>query len=67
MTLNEPEQLPNPGSDEAVRLGCECPRMDNGNGRGYLGNPNVFVYSLECPLHKKQIPPIASASVFTIP
>lgn len=26
---------PNPGSDEAVALGCKCPRMDNCYGRGY--------------------------------
>lgn len=45
---------PNPGSDEAVALGCKCPRMDNCYGRGYRtlanGDP-VFVTMSECKLH----------------
>ena len=42
---------PNPGSDEAIKLGCLCPRMDNEYGAGYMGNPNVFVRAEGCPLH----------------
>lgn len=41
----------NPGSDEAVKRGCKCARMDNAHGRGYMGQPGVFVISEECPLH----------------
>lgn len=42
---------PNPGSDEAVALGCECPRMDNSYGKGYMGQPGVFIYTAFCPVH----------------
>lgn len=45
-------QLPNPGSKEALDMGCECPILDNSHGRGYLGMEGVYVYNLECPLHK---------------
>ena len=42
---------PNPGSDAAVAIGCACPRMDNGRGRGYMGVAGLFVYSGACPVH----------------
>ena len=42
---------PNPGSDEAVALGCECSRMDNSYGKGHYGQPGVFVYTANCPVH----------------
>lgn len=50
-------KTPNPGSREAIALGCKCPVLDNAHGRGYLGgvkNENgetVFVYSFGCPVH----------------
>ena len=40
-----------PGSDAAVAAGCRCPVMDNARGRGYLGQPGVFVMMADCPLH----------------
>jgi hypothetical protein len=43
--------LPNPGSDKAIEQGCTCPVLDNGHGRGYMGNPDIFVYSGACPVH----------------
>ena len=49
--------VPNPGSDEALRLGCRCPVIDNGHGRGYMGGAKdedgntVFVYRVGCPVH----------------
>lgn len=43
--------VPNPGSPEAIAKGCKCPVIDNGHGRGWLGQPNVFVYSGACPFH----------------
>ncbi len=47
---------PNPGSEEAVALGCLCPVLDNEHGRGaYLdatGKP-VFWINEDCPLHGK--------------
>lgn len=47
--------IPNPGSDEAVALGCKCPRIDNGYGRGCgrvdgEGKP-LFWRSSNCALH----------------
>ena len=46
---------PNPGSLEAIELGCTCPRVDNGRGRGsgrfdQAGNPMFWVNG-GCPLH----------------
>ena len=42
---------PNPGSPEAQADGCTCAVLDNACGRGYMGQPNVFVMSFACPLH----------------
>lgn len=45
---------PSPGSPEAIALGCRCPVIDNGHGRGaYIdedGEP-MFWQNAECPLH----------------
>lgn len=46
---------PDPGSDAALRLGCECPVLDNGHGYGYMGTVGVFAYNLECPLHGPEL------------
>jgi len=46
--------MPNPGSDEAVKLGCNCPVLDNARGRGAWfssGEDGVFWISPACPLH----------------
>jgi hypothetical protein len=43
--------MPNPGSDEAIDMGCTCAVLDNAHGRGYFGEPGVFVMSGDCPLH----------------
>lgn len=51
--------VPNPGSDEAVKQGCQCPRMDNAYGKGWLGGVKnehgntLFVISGNCELHRK--------------
>jgi hypothetical protein len=47
------EDEPNPGSDEAIERGCTCPVLDNGHGRGYMGNGAKygFVITAGCPLH----------------
>ena len=42
---------PKPGSDEAIAAGCTCPILDNGRGRGYMGQPGIYVYTLGCPIH----------------
>lgn len=49
-------KTPNPGSDEARKLGCTCPVLDNGHGRGYMGMKDVFVYNMECEVHRQIIP-----------
>jgi len=46
--------IPNPGSDEAIELGCFCPVLDNAHGRGawYSGGEDaVFWTNPKCPLH----------------
>lgn len=40
---------PKPGSDEAVALGCTCPVLDNGRGKG-RADGNFWVNG-DCPLH----------------
>ena len=44
---------PNPGSPEAVANGCTCPVIDNGYGKGYLGDGELFgwVIAESCPIH----------------
>jgi hypothetical protein len=48
MTWNK---APNPGSDEAVAAGCQCPVLDNSRGKGWMMNPDLFWISANCPLH----------------
>lgn len=42
----------NPGSQEALDLGCKCPVIDNHYGRGvpYPEGP-AFWYTEGCPVH----------------
>ena len=49
---------PNPGSREARARGCQCPVIDNGHGKGYMGGmkdretgETVFVITVGCPVH----------------
>lgn len=46
---------PPPGSDAAALMGCKCPRMDNGYGRGWLGDGAKFGYvvNMECSVHNE--------------
>jgi hypothetical protein len=45
---------PNPGSNEAIALGCTCPVMDNGHGQGFpwpgTEGPSFWV-NADCPVH----------------
>ena len=41
---------PNPGSAEAIALGCTCPRWDNRNGAGVV----IDGERVWCPLHGTQ-------------
>ena len=46
--------IPTPGSDEALELGCRCPVLDNAHGRGAMdtsGDDAEFWISAACPLH----------------
>ena len=47
-------KIPNPGSDQALDLGCTCPVLDNGHGIGVwdekLGT-HVFWQTRGCPIH----------------
>lgn len=44
--------VPNPGSDEAIKLGCTCPALDNEHGRGFpYGGEICFYRNMECKLH----------------
>lgn len=46
-------EKPNPGSQEAIDLGCKCPVIDNHYGKGYDGQGKAFWYSELCELHTK--------------
>jgi hypothetical protein len=50
------EKKPNPGSPEAIKRGCKCPVLDNGHGRGHLGDGEQFGWwtHLDCPLHGEE-------------
>lgn len=52
---------PNPGTDAALALGCTCPVIDNGYGRGYRGQPGVFVFNGNCPVHGRSPSPTENA------
>jgi len=41
---------PNPGSDEALALGCLCPVMDNNHGK-YTPWPGDWWVRPDCPVH----------------
>jgi hypothetical protein len=44
-------QKPNPGSDEALSMGCICPVLDNGHGRMPPYPPSGWWVTEGCPLH----------------
>jgi hypothetical protein len=49
------KKTPNPGSKDAIKKGCTCPVLDNGNGEGCgwkddNGDP-LFWITGGCPLH----------------
>jgi hypothetical protein len=50
---------PNPGSEDALRLGCRCPVMDNNHGKwppfpADEGRPEGWWLSMRCPVHGSQ-------------
>jgi len=43
---------PKPGSIEAARLGCTCPRWDNCHGEGVvIDGERVWWRNINCPVH----------------
>jgi len=52
MNPGSPGLVPNPGSDEALAMGCLCACMDNHYGAGmpYPDGPRFWVQA-NCPLH----------------
>lgn len=54
------QDIPNPGSDAAIKLFCLCPVLDNAHGKGSMYGTDTFVISHGCPLHW----PIKSAEDF---
>ena len=53
--MDKEDNIPTPGSDEAIDLGCICPIMDNSYGEGYMGMEGVFVYNAGCSLHGESL------------
>lgn len=49
-------ETPNPGSDEALALGCRCAVLDNNHGKWPPRPPHWFV-TLGCPVHAPGSPP----------
>lgn len=44
-------EKPNPGSDEAIEMGCTCPVLDNGHGKGSMYGEDLFWMNANCPIH----------------
>ncbi len=44
---------PKPGSLEALRSKCACPKLDNEGGRGYAWKDDkaVYVINIDCVVH----------------
>jgi hypothetical protein len=47
------DNKPNPGSQEAIELGCRCPVIDNGHGQGAYQENGVWLFWIngDCPIH----------------
>lgn len=48
------DKIPNPGTEEAIEMGCTCPVMDNNYGQGAYGQEGVYWYSADCPIHNPE-------------
>lgn len=47
-------KTPNPGSDEALDMGCTCPVLDNRHGKGSYKSEG-FIIDMECPIHSSSV------------
>ena len=45
---------PNPGTQEALNMGCTCPVIDNHYGKGYFGDGESYIYIEDCPIHNEE-------------
>lgn len=43
--------IPNPGSDEALKLGCRCPVLDNNHGMWAPWPPDGWWVTQSCKMH----------------
>lgn len=43
------DEVPTPGSIEAIEQGCSCPVRKNNHGKGINNNPNAFEVGHDCP------------------
>lgn len=61
------KKIPSPGSDAALKLGCKCPVLDNGHGRGcgWVGEDGteLFWQSDICPIHGHKESEVAKKKV----
>lgn len=48
------DDVPDPGSNEAIEQGCTCPTLENEHGQGVKGNGELFYKSEACPLHGRE-------------
>lgn len=52
------DDVPNPGSDEAIELGCACPVLENAHGReGTLSRIRGWIIRVGCPVHFPEVNP----------
>lgn len=54
MCVNEENKIPNPGSSQALDMGCTCPVLDNYHGRGFFypgAEGPAFYIRADCPIH----------------
>jgi len=51
MKKTHKKKIPNPGTEEALALGCKCPVLDNNHGRGCGWLPGHFFYNRDCKVH----------------
>lgn len=51
--MMEIDSTPNPGSDEALAMGCRCPILDNNYGTGAYQDSDGphFWINQDCPIH----------------
>lgn len=46
------KSIPNPGSKEAIKLGCKCPVLDNSHGLGMeVRGMKLYWFTENCPIH----------------